>query len=532
MFGYICDMIAHDDDIKYPVGIQNFSKLREEGFLYVDKTAYIHRLIKGGGYVFLSRPRRFGKSLLVSTIEAYYRGRRELFKGLAIDSLTDKWEAHPVFHLDLSNRNYQDESSVNKVLNAALELWENEYGDEKRDRDPEERFAYVIRRAYEQTGKRVVILVDEYDKPLLNMFDQPEVAASCRAVLKAFYANLKAMDGYIEFAMLTGVARFSKVSIFSDLNNLSDISFDDRFSGICGITGSELKAYFGEGIEELAALHGITREEMGKMLKKTYDGYHFSAKSEDIYNPFSLLSAFSRQRIRSYWFETGTPTYLVRLLHKIGRPFRTFTPIEIEDEYLETSGLQNRDPVPAFYQSGYLTIKSYDSTNRLYTLDYPNEEVKEGFLKFLLLEYIPKIQTDSGFSITDFIRYIRVGDCEGFMRSMESLIASIPYSDKGSAEAHFQNAVYLLFTLVGFSARMEERTSDGRIDILLTSDSKIYIFEFKVDGSAEKAMHQIREKKYWLPYLTKSNEIFLIGANFDTQTRRLDGYLIEKITQA
>ena len=384
-------------EIKYPVGIQTFETIRREGYLYIDKTSYIARLLKGQ-YFFLSRPRRFGKSLFLSTLESYFLGRRDLFKGLAIDSLSEDWDPHPVMHLDLSPRQYLSKESLIQELNANLEIWEELYGNEKRDRAIEERFAYVIRRAYEKTGKRVVILVDEYDKPLLSAIDNPSLAEEYRGILKAFYSNLKSMDRYIRFALLTGVARFSKVSIFSDLNNLNDISFVDDYAGICGITTEEMSKYFLEGIHHLAEKLELSPAEIEKELKRRYDGYHFTEKSPDIYNPYSMMKVFENKRMDSYWFDSGTPRYLVKLIEKGEWKLRNIAPTEIDSMVLTTAGITTTNPIPVFFQSGYLTIKDYDPVFKTYLLDYPNEEVKEGFLKFLVPYYIQKEGKDDGFS--------------------------------------------------------------------------------------------------------------------------------------
>ena len=341
-----------------------------------------------------------------------------------------------------------------------------------------------------------------------------------RSQLKAFYSNLKTMDPYIEMAMLTGVARFSKVSIFSDLNNLRDISFSYKFAAICGITADELDTYFQPGIHSLAEKMGVSREDVRAELRKRYDGYHFSETSPDIYNPFSLVNVFADNSMRDYWFASGTPTYLMRLIEKGEYPFSEISPTTIDRRYLESAGLLDSDPIPAFYQTGYITIKDYDSEFNEYLLAYPNEEVKYGFLKFLIRNYVPKIER-KGFSIPDFVKEIRAGKPEGFMKRMESLMASVPYNEKGSAEAHFQNAVYLLFTLLGQFTKMEDRTSDGRIDLQVETAEYIYIFEFKIDSSSEKAMEQILEKKYWLRETVSGKKIFLIGANFDSSTRRM-----------
>ena len=518
-----------DDTIKYPVGVQSFSKLREDGYLYVDKTETIYSLIRSGGYFFLARPRRFGKSLLLSTLEAYYSGRRELFEGLALDRLTDDWEPHPVLHLDLNFGRYETPEDLDKLLSDYLDQWESLYCDAVSATDaPSIRFNNVIRRAREKTGKRVVILIDEYDKPLLNAIDNPALADYFRSQLKAFYANLKSMDDAIELALLTGVARFSKVSIFSDLNNLRDISFSKEFASICGVTPDELDRYFHIGIENLASELGKTREETREELRRRYDGYHFSIKSPDIYNPFSLMNVFADNSLRNYWFDSGTPTYLVRLVEKGHYPFRDIAPSTIDRAYLETAGLLDRNPDPVFYQSGYLTIKGYDPEFDTYLLDYPNEEVKEGFLKFLMRSCVPDSINRKGFSIPDFAKDVNSGDPESFMKRVSSLVASIPYGEHGHSEDHFQNAVFLLFSLLGYYARVEDRTSNGRIDLQVETSRYIYIFEFKIDSTSETAMAQIRDKQYWLRELSADKEIFLIGASFDSQTRRLTPPIIER----
>lgn len=513
--------------IKYPVGVQSFSEIREGGYLYVDKTSYIPMLWKGK-YYFLSRPRRFGKSLLISTLEAYYQGKRDLFKGLALDSLTDDWEPHPVLHLDLNSREYIDRASLEAELNVNLERWEKIYDCPKPDRRPEERFGNVIRNAFEKTGKKVVILIDEYDKPLLNVINDPELSDSYRSLLKAFYGNLKSMDAFIELGLLTGVARFSKVSIFSDLNNLRDISFEEQFAGICGITSEELDEYFKEGIAQLAEKEGKTYEEIRELLRINYDGYHFADISPDIYNPFSLVNVFAKLRFGSYWFEYGTPTHLVRLIEREQWLLRDLAPFEIEATALESAGIHSPDPIPSLYQTGYLTIKDFDRVFRTYTLDYPNREVRDGFISFLIPYYIKPTGQPGAFSIKRFITALTSGDVDGFMKLLESMLAGVPYSEKGSAEAHFQNAAYILFSLMGQYVRIEDRTSDGRVDLTVETSQYIYIFEFKVDSTPEEALKQILEKKYWLKHLPSGKEIILIGADFSTKTRRLNGYLIDK----
>lgn len=379
--------IARSKPIRYPVGIHTFSELMEGGYMYVDKTAFVHKLIQEGKYYFLSRPRRFGKSLLLSTIEAYFQGQRDLFKGLALDSLTDDWEPHPVLHLDLNSRDYSNHMSLIKELERHLEKWENIYGDEKRNRDVEERFSYVIERAYALTGKKVVILIDEYDKPMLAAIDNEKLADSLRGTLKAFYGNLKSMDRYIKFAMLTGVARFSKISIFSDLNNLRDITFDKGYSAICGITNEEIDRYFQTGICNLAVSCGMSKKETRLELKARYDGYHFSEQLVDVYNPFSLVNVFASNSFDNFWFQSGTPTHLVRALQRHPMALRKISGFRIDKQTLSSAGIMTDDPVTLLYQSGYLTIADVDREYEELVLDYPNREVKESFLKFLLPYY-------------------------------------------------------------------------------------------------------------------------------------------------
>ncbi len=514
----------------YPIGIQNFAKLRENGYIYVDKTAILYPLVEKGGYFFLSRPRRFGKSLLISTIEAYYEGRRDLFRGLAIDSLTEDWQPHPIMHLDLNTGDYRSAESLLEVLDKTVSGWERTYGCENHDWSIALRFGEVIEQAYRKTGKEVVVLIDEYDKPLLSAVEDQVLAEEFRSILKAFYSNLKTKDRYIKLAMITGVARFSKVSIFSDLNNLRDISFSEQFAAICGITAEEIRDCFDEGIQNLSEKFGIPRQVVMDELRKNYDGYHFARKSPDIYNPFSLLNVFADENFRSYWFDTGTPTYLVKIIEKAGLPVAELSGYEIKENRLETTGILSGDPVPAFFQSGYLTIKSYDPVFKTYTLDYPNQEVKEGFIDFLVPYYLAKTTGTGGhFNVKKFVNAVVQGDAEGFMVLLDSLIANVPYSEKGTGEDHFRTAIYMLFTLMGYHTHMEDRMSTGRMDLTVETDDYVYLFEFKINKSAEAAIEQIRQREYWRKFMASGKVIFLIGANFDTRTRKIDNQMIEVV---
>lgn len=515
--------------VKYPIGVQNFEKLRSEGFLYVDKTEVIYRIISSPTYYFLSRPRRFGKSLLLSTLEAYYQGKRHLFKGLALDSLTDEWDAHPILHLDLNTGEYRSRKDLEEVLSNQLADWEQLYGDEHSEDSLPQRFRYVIQNAYEKTGKKVVILIDEYDKPMLKAVNNKPLADEFRSLLKAFYSNLKTKDGCIKIGVMTGVARFSKISVFSDLNNLRDISFLDEFSTLCGVTTEELDKYFATGIQTLATTLKKSPEEIREELRRNYDGYHFSKKSPDIYNPFSLINVFNDCEIGKYWFEWGTPTYLIQLLQKSNLRIADLSPCTIRETSLRTGSLMSGDIIASLYQSGYLTIKGYNPEFQKYTLGYPNREVEEGFIANLIPYYLSKGESDSAFDIEGFVDAVNEGNPDKFMQLIDSLLSGMPYSEHGNPEARFEDVIFAIFTLMGFYVRMEERTSNGRIDLKVETYDYVYIFEFKINSTAEEAIKQIHRKEYWLPYRTSGKEIFLIGASFSSETGRLSSQLIEKV---
>ena len=385
----------------YPIGIQNFEKIRKDGYFYIDKTAWVYQLAKTGSYYFLNRPRRFGKSLLISTLEAYFQGKKELFKGLAIEKLEKDWTEHPILHLDLNIERYDTPESLGNILEKNLSEWEKLYGADVSERTYSLRFAGIIKRACEQTGQRVVILVDEYDKPMLQAIGNGELQKEYRNTLKPFYGVLKTMDGYIQFAMLTGVTKFGKVSVFSDLNNLIDISMDARYVALCGITGKEIQDNFEEDLHELAEAQKMTYEEAKAELKACYDGYHFVEDSEGIYNPFSLLNTFFKMKFGSYWFETGTPTYLVELLRRYHYDLERMANEETNSDVLN-SIYGDEQPIPVIFQSGYLTIKGYDKRFDLYRLGFPNKEVEEGFIKFLMPFYTRFNKIEVPFEIQQF----------------------------------------------------------------------------------------------------------------------------------
>ena len=511
----------------YPVGIQNFEKLRKEGYFYVDKTALIYRLVTTGSYYFLSRPRRFGKSLLISTLEAYFQGKRELFDGLAVASLEKEWKQHPVLHLDLNTQNYSSVSALEDILNEALSGWEDMYGANDVEIGFARRFAGIIRRAAATTGERVVILVDEYDKPLLQTIGNPELQEEYKKILKSFYGALKSEDGYIRFALLTGVTKFGKVSVFSDLNNLMDISMREEYTDICGVSEAELLRDFDEDIRALAMNNGQTYGQACAQLKEDYDGYHFCPDSPGIYNPFSLLNTFSAKRYGSYWFETGTPTYLVELLKMHSYSLYRLANEKTTSKVLDSIDSASRNPVGVIYQSGYLTIKGYIPEARIFELGFPNREVEEGFLDFLLPYYTPLEESESGFAIWEFIQDVKAGNVDGFMERLQSFLSDCPYEIARDIELHYQNVLFIVFRLAGLYTRVEYRTSRGRIDMVVQTADYVYVMEFKLDGSAEQAMQQIEEKQYALPFAKDSRKVFRIGVNFSSETRNIDKWIVE-----
>lgn len=512
--------------MKYPIGIQNFEKIRTEGFVYIDKTAFVYKLASEGCYYFLSRPRRFGKSLLISTMEAYFLGKKDLFEGLAISKLEKEWHKYPVMHLDLNTEMYNTTEALNNKLNLALSEWEELYGSNPNERSLGTRFEGVIRRASEKTGSQVVILVDEYDKPLLQAIENKQLQDDYRNILKAFYGALKSADKYIRFAFLTGVTKFGKVSVFSDLNNLTDISFDRRYSAICGVMEAELHEYFDASVAELADVNGMTKDECYDQLKLDYDGYHFDWNTPGIYNPFSLLNTLSSCQFRDYWFETGTPTFLVHQLQKTNYRLDEMTEEKLSADTLNSIDIMDENPLPLLYQSGYLTIKDYDVRFKNFRLGFPNREVREGFVKYLVPYYTPKNENKSTFSMERFVDEVENGKAENFMQRLDAFFANGDYALMGDKELYFHNAMYVFFTLLGFYVDVERHTTDGRMDMLVQTKDYIYIFELKIDQSAEVALKQIEDKGYARPFATDSRKLFKIGVNFSTEKRCIDDWKV------
>ena len=511
----------------YPVGVQNFEKVILGGYEYVDKTALIYELFNTGSYYFLSRPRRFGKSLLLSTLEAYAQGKKELFKGLALEKLERDWTVYPVLHMDLNTEKYDTKASLENKLELTLKQWEGEYGYNPDEYSVATRFEGVIRRACEQTGRRVVILIDEYDKPMLQAIGNEALQNEYRSTLKAFYGALKSMDGCIRFALLTGVTKFGKVSVFSDLNNLMDISMDDRYVEICGISEKEVHAYFEEDIHALATATGLTYEETCAELKANYDGYHFTENAVGMYNPFSLLNTFAKKKFGSYWFETGTPTYLVELLKLHHYPIEDLEHIVTSQPVLDSIDTASTDPIPVIYQSGYLTIKGYNKMFENYTLGFPNREVEQGFFKFLLPNYASVSVSKSPYQIQCFVEEMMAGKVDDFFDRLKTMFADIPYELARDREVHYQNILYIIFKLMGFYVQVEYHTSRGRIDLVLQTQDYVYIMEFKLNGSADEALAQIREKGYAAPFAKDSRTVYRIGVNFSDELRNIQEVKVE-----
>ena len=509
----------------YPVGIQNFESLRNDGYFYVDKTELMYRLVKTGRYYFLSRPRRFGKSLLVSTLEAYFQGKKALFEGLAVHGLEKEWTEYPILHLDLNAKKFTDEGDLIRLIDRQLLVYEAEYGSVPEDRTVDDRFVSLIRNAHKKTGKRVVILIDEYDKPMLQAIGDEALQDDYRSTLKAFYGVLKTMDGFIRFAFLTGVTKFGKVSVFSDLNNLMDISRDERYADICGISEKELLDNFSEDIRDLALANGQTFEQACAQLKEDYDGYHFCPDSVGIYNPFSLLNTFAKRRYGSYWFETGTPTYLVELLKKNRCDLKETFGIEADDGMLDNIFIDD-NPVPVLYQSGYLTIVGHGSLPGTYRLGFPDLEVERNFVRYIFPFYANVDRVRSASEIKKFVLEIGAGDIDSFMERLQSFLADCPYEMARDIELHYQNVLFIVFRLAGLYTQVEYRTSKGRIDLVLKTGDYIYVMEFKLDGSAEEALKQIEDRQYALPFATDPRRLFKIGVNFSSRIRNIEKWVI------
>ena len=514
-----------------PVGIQTFSKLREEDYLYVDKTALVYRLTHGDARsVFLNRPRRFGKSLLVSTLEAYFQGRKELFKGLAIERLEREWTSYPVLRFDMSTAKHLDKPNLELELSNKLTQYEAVYGKGAPDEvNPNQRLRGLIERAYQQTGRQVVVLIDEYDAPLLDVVHEERDLKALRHVMRNFYSPLKACDPYLRFVFLTGITKFSQLSIFSELNNIMNVSMDEAYAAICGITQEELLTTLSPYIDSLAEKLAIGRDDAIQALKHRYDGYHFCWPSPDIFNPFSLLNAFAKQKIEDYWFGSGTPTYLIEMLKKFNTLPSEIGRMECLASQFDTPTDRLTNVIPLFYQSGYLTIKEGDPEFQTYLLDIPNQEVRLGLMQSLLPYYVEPDTFDSLQLVVRFSRLLRADKMDEALRLMQTFLSTVPYADNTHYEGHYQQVLYILFSLFGMYVDVEVRTPNGRVDVVMQTKSTLYLIELKLNKSAEAAMAQIDLKDYPSRFALSGLPIVKVGINFDGERHTLKDWLIERL---
>ena len=486
--------------IKYPIGVQTFDKIIGGGYLYIDKTEYVHRLANTYEYVFLSRPRRFGKSLLSSTLHSWFAGEKELFDGLKAGELKKDWPKHPVLHFDMSSAKHKNEEQLLGELDKKLYVYEQQYGRGEKDININQRLEGLVWRAVEKTGEKAVIIIDEYDAPLMDVMNNQERLEPMRQIMRNFYSPIKSLDPYLRFVFITGINKFAQLSIFSELNNLQNISMMPEYSAICGISQSELETQMVEPVRILAEKQGISRDEALAQLKRNYDGYHFCEGSEDIYNPFSLMKALSSGRIGSYWYESGTPTFLMEMMKEERMDETQLDRMsEIAESDFDISPEVSYSVLPLLYQAGYLTIKDYNREDDSYTLGYPNKEVREGFMKGLLANYKSREGMSASF-VLQFNRALKDNDIDKALTLMQSFLAGIPYDLENKSEKHFQTIIYLIFSLLGYYTQAEVKSAVGRADAVCRTKDRIYVFEFKVDGSAEEALKQIDDKGYLIPY--------------------------------
>ena len=517
--------------IKYPIGIQTFANIIEDHYIYVDKTDLVYKLVTEGKVYFLSRPRRFGKSLLLSTIKAYFQGKRQLFEGLAMEQLETEWNEYPVFYIDFNGQNFTNQDELSQALEYFVANAEKLYGSDPKATSLGSRFYATIQKACEQTGRKAVVLVDEYDKPLLDVMSTP-IEAKNREILKGFYSTFKLADEYLQFVMLTGVTKFSQISVFSGFNQPNDISMDPTYETICGITEDELNNYFTEPMQAMAGKAGTSLESIKSEIKRMYDGYHFSEGMTDIYNPHSLLSALSKSRIEEFWFRTGTPTYLIKLMRHFNEDMDDMVSKQYDASQFVDYRADEQRPLPMIYQSGYLTIKGYNPRTRLFKLDFPNNEVKRGFITMLASDYF-KPKNESSTWIANVVDALDIADLEAFHKLLTGFFASIPYSQRRRStepeqERDFQYTFYLLLRMIScYFVFVEKETSEGRADCVIEAQDYVYIFEFKRDGTAAEAIKQINDKGYANEYAGDKRKLFKIGCNFSTETGTVDDWMVE-----
>ena len=513
---------------KYPLGIQTFEKVRVENRLYLDKTEYVYRMTHGtSSYVFLSRPRRFGKSLLVSTLKSYFEGKKELFKGLAIEKLETEWEEYPVLHFSMAGGKHMEKDTLERYLDQRLMEQEEKFGVKNTAADPNDRLAHLIRYVYQKTGKQVVVLIDEYDAPLLDVVHEDEHLVELRQVMRNFYSPLKDADPYLRFVFLTGITKFSQVSIFSELNNINNISMLPEYGGLCGITKEELETQMQEDVAYLGKRLGKTYEETMEALRKNYDGYHFAWPSPDVFNPFSLLSALTNGRIRPYWFSTGTPTYLLEMIRKFNvLPNKIGEMCASESDFdAPTEGMVTLTPL--LYQSGYLTIKAYDADFDVYTLDLPNQEIRTGLFENLLPNYLGFGQSGN-VTVAFLAKALCNDDMDGALRLLQDFLSTVPYCNVKNYEGHYQQMLYVIFTLLTqYRIDVEVHTPHGRIDMVLMTQKRIYIVELKLNRDAQTAMRQIDLKDYRKRFSLSNLPVTKVGVNFDSEKGNIADWMIQ-----
>ena len=523
------------EERRYPVGIQTFSEIIRGGYVYVDKTDLIWQLANYAKFIFMSRPRRFGKSLLTSTFESYFRGDRELFEGLKIMQLEKEWKQYPVLRFDLSGAKHLRPQGVREELSRLLDKMESVYGVNPRETTPGMRLAGLIDRAYAQTGKQVAVIIDEYDAPLLDVLHEDEELKEMREVMQEFYQRLKMQEPYIKFCFITGITKFSLLSIFSTINNLTNVTLDAKFASICGITERELTTTLSNDIEQLASVFGVSSDEMHEKLKLKYDGYHFAEDSDEVYNPFSLLKAFQQRKLNNWWFESGTPTFLIRQLKHFNTDIMSLDSLEVPSSAFDQPTENMQSALPLLYQSGYLTIKDYDRDIDSYTLSIPNQEVRIGYVKGLLPAYtgLDEAGVQMGFA-AKFWRALKKGDVEQAMQEMKSYMAGIPYvegfkkklADAATAEGFYEYTMYLIFSMLNVYARTQVRCAGGRADMVVWMPDAIYVFELKSNGTAQEALKQIDSKGYAIPYEADGRRVVKVGVKFDKDTRVPESWVI------
>lgn len=514
---------------KYPLGIQTFSEIAKGNYYYADKTDVVYRLVHYAKYHFLSRPRRFGKSLFVSTLQAYFEGRKELFKGLAIEQLEQEWTEYPVIHLDLSGGKYYSIENLHDILNMILLRQEEKYGIENnKSQAYSARLTHILETAIQKTGKQVVVLIDEYDSPMHDSMSDKVLQEKIRNIMRDFFSPLKEQEKNLRFVLITGISKFSQLSIFSELNNIKNISMKDEYSDICGITKEQLLTDFKDGIEAMAAHNSLTFNETVEKLKEHYDGYHFTPNSPDIFNPYSIINALDDRDFNSYWFTSGTPTFLIELLQKNGIDMLQLDNLWARDNRFDVPTDSITDPIPVLYQSGYLTIKEYNRKLRMYRLGFPNEEVRQGFSESLYRYYAPTMMGELDTVVYKYREKVLLeDDIEAFLPYLQTFYDKFPYTIINNNERHYQAVMFTIFSMLGADVKVEEPTPDGRIDMVLKTDTAIYVFELKYNKSAEVAIQQIEQKDYAKIYAGDGRKIVKIGLNFSEDRRSLENWKVE-----